>query len=324
MASPHDALFKAVFSDPANAAGELASVIPRALAATLDWRTLTLEPGSFVDEELKDRHADLLYSATRKRGGDALVYLLFEHQSSPDAWMAFRLLVYMVRIWEAYRKADAERATLPPIVPVVLYQGERGWRPRRLVDSFVLADDELAAYLPHVPDFAFVLDDLRAISDERLRERAVTSHAKVTLALMREAQGTAELAGVLRQWMGELRELMLQPTGAAALRQLLRYIAELRDGEVDALREVIGRLGSRAEDVMMTMAERWKQEGEARGEARGEAKGKAEAILAVLAARGIDVSEDWRGQVLACPDVATLNRWLERAVTAASTAEICT
>jgi predicted transposase YdaD len=74
---------------------------------------------------------------------------------------------------------------------------------------------------------------------------------------------------------------------------------------------------------MMTMAERWKQEGEAKGRAEGKAEGRAqgraESIFAVLAARGIDVSTDERAHVLACQDMATLDRWLARAVTAAAT-----
>ena len=39
----------------------------------------------------------------------------------------------------------------------------------------------------------------------------------------------------------------------------------------------------------------------------GEARGKAEAILAVLAARGIAVSETLRARILACTEVATLD-----------------
>ena len=40
------------------------------------------------------------------------------------------------------------------------------------------------------------------------------------------------------------------------------------------------------------------------------------------AARGLDVPEDVRAQVLACSDLARLDAWLARAVTAASAAEV--
>jgi Uma2 family endonuclease len=48
----------------------------------------------------------------------------------------------------------------------------------------------------------------------------------------------------------------------------------------------------------------------ARGEARGEAHGRAQAILAVLSARGLDVSEATRARVASTTDLALLDRWL--------------
>ncbi len=60
----------------------------------------------------------------------------------------------------------------------------------------------------------------------------------------------------------------------------------------------------------------------ANGEARGEAKGKAQSILRVLERRSIAISLDQRERVLACSDIATLDRWLDAAVTAPSTEEL--
>jgi predicted transposase YdaD len=98
MSNPHDALFKAVFGDPEHARGALRAVVPAVLAEALDWPTLVRRPGSFVDPVLREQHTDLLFSATwRDGGGEALVYFLFEHQSTPgDGLMAYRLLCYDV------------------------------------------------------------------------------------------------------------------------------------------------------------------------------------------------------------------------------------
>ena len=62
--------------------------------------------------------------------------------------------------------------------------------------------------------------------------------------------------------------------------------------------------------------------GFARGETAGVVKGKVAAILAVVAARGIPVGHEIRARIEACTDVKTLDRWLVRAVTAASAEEI--
>jgi hypothetical protein len=52
------------------------------------------------------------------------------------------------------------------------------------------------------------------------------------------------------------------------------------------------------------------------------AEGEARAILEVLAARGLGVPEEVRQRILACTDLATLTRWVRRAVTAATPAEV--
>ncbi len=57
---------------------------------------------------------------------------------------------------------------------------------------------------------------------------------------------------------------------------------------------------------------------EARGEATGEARGKADAILEVLAARGVTIDETQRQEILRCQDLDRLARWLRRASVASS------
>ena len=76
---------------------------------------------------------------------------------------------------------------------------------------------------------------------------------------------------------------------------------------------------------MTELRQRWEREkAELRsfGRAEGRAEGKAEAVLAVLTARGVPVSETVRTRVLGCHDLSTLDRWLARATTATSDGEV--
>src|SRR5690606_35658178 len=59
--SPHDALFKSAFENPQHAAAELRHILPTELTHAIDWSSLRLEPGSFIDPKLADRHSDLLF-----------------------------------------------------------------------------------------------------------------------------------------------------------------------------------------------------------------------------------------------------------------------
>ena len=64
------------------------------------------------------------------------------------------------------------------------------------------------------------------------------------------------------------------------------------------------------------------READTRGEARGQALGEGRAVLTVLDARGVSVSETVREQILACSDLAQLDTWLRRAVTAVTADEV--
>ena len=56
--------------------------------------------------------------------------------------------------------------------------------------------------------------------------------------------------------------------------------------------------------------------------AKGEAKGEARALLTVLEARGLTLSDEARARVAACLDTAQLEQWVRRAVTIASVDEL--
>ena len=64
------------------------------------------------------------------------------------------------------------------------------------------------------------------------------------------------------------------------------------------------------------------ERGRAEGEAKGEAKGKAEALLKIVTQRGLTLTTEQRRGIMACTDVVTLERWLDRALSVSSVAEL--
>ena len=60
----------------------------------------------------------------------------------------------------------------------------------------------------------------------------------------------------------------------------------------------------------------------AKGEAKGMAEGEAKALLKVLEARGIDVPDQVRAEIMACTDTDQLEAWIGRAVTAESIQDV--
>jgi PD-(D/E)XK nuclease family transposase len=97
--------------------------------------------------------------------------------------------------------------------------------------------------------------------------------------------------------------------------------------ELDAYQKVINEIEQMRELVAAKLAE-----GEARGDAAGFTRGERAGVVktriadifAILATRGIAVDSEARARIEGCTDVATLERWFVRAVTAASAAEVVT
>src|ERR1700722_20398924 len=340
-APPHDALFKAAFGQPDLARSELELVLPPAIQAHLDLPTLEVCPGSFVDEDLRHTHTDLLYRVKTRGGGDALAYLLMEHQSTFDARMPLRLLRYMVRIWDRWER-DHPTGKLPVVLPIVLHHDIDAWRAAPEFASVLDAGPELlAAVGPFQPLFRFVLDDLAPLSLEALSSRKL--HA---LALLVEiAFWASRPLGRLQDAAPRMGAMVAGLTRDARARTLLTqlYVYLLRDAAPDVeteevraiLKQIAGPAGE--EDIMNAgdrLIEQGRAEGLARGQAEGLARGQAEgivkgqaeglrlAIAAMLAARGLGPSELGKARLGACFDVALLTTWVTCAMTAATEADV--
>jgi hypothetical protein len=224
--NPHDALFKAVLGQPEHARGMLRAVVPSVLAEALDWQTLTLRQGSFVDAALRHQHTDLLYAATWRDGGEALVYLLFEHQSTPptEGLMAYRLLRYQDRIWEHWRADHPKAKTLPMIIPIVMYHGTTPWSEPRSFDALldVPAGVRLAVE-PYLVRFTYLLLDLSEMSDDELCEGAMrTALARLVAMCFKHARTRADFVNILGRWMNVVREVARSLNGMAALAPVMR------------------------------------------------------------------------------------------------------
>ena len=274
---PHDGLFRAVFSDAGEAAGLLQTALPAIVRDSFDWTILALLDGTFVDEDLQGSQSDLLYQVEHTESGQPVsMYLLFEHQSSPDPWMPFRLLRYCCRIWEADRRDDPARSGLRPIVPVVFYQGTRGWsHSTEFADLF----PEGVRALPWVPRFAHELLDQTTLEPE-----AVAGNVKGRIAqlLMMVAFGRHVEAAL--QLTAQLLPLLRQAAGRVDERhQFYLYLLTTQDLDVvQTFREVLRRQGLDEGDEIMSYAQQLLAEGRAEGRAEGEARKQIEMVEGFL------------------------------------------
>jgi hypothetical protein len=256
-------VFRRFFGVPENAASELRAVLPPDLTARLDLGQLAPVPASFIDDELRWRYSDLLFT-TELDGSDAYVYLLIEHQSSSDPLMAFRMLRYVTRIWEQHLRHHPNARLLPAVIPLVVYRDRRHWgAPVQMLDLIDLDPADKKAAEPYLPRFEFLLDDLTRVDDSQLLARELTPPALMTLVILTIAPGNPNVAAELRKWEAQLRALLDGPDGIEGFTALINYTEMVSEAPASELRDLAASLGPDAEEAYMTTADMLRAEGRA-------------------------------------------------------------
>jgi hypothetical protein len=326
----HDPLMKRVLGVPAHAAQLIASVLPPELGVVLDLSALEPLPTESVDDELTRRIADSRFRVPFKApyDGYGFVQVIAEHASTPIPHLVLRVLEYEVRAWVEIlreRGGDAGDGVLPPVICVVISHHRDGWRASRSFHDLMPALRAVPALRRYVPNFELVVDDLSLLSDANLRARKLDPFPRLALWMLRHSSDFAAIEASLAEFADDFG--MLLDTRPEDLRSLLRYLVGISPGIPEAdLHRLVGRVIPRMEEYMVSTADLIRAEGEAlgiaKGEAlgiaKGEALGKAEAVLAVLEARALAITEEQRATILACTDLATIDRWLRAAVSCAS------
>ncbi len=309
---PHDALFRLVFGDPDNTASELRSVLPPRLTARINLDNLRPQPGTFVDPELQHRHIDLLFRTTTDNG-DAYLYLLLEHQRTSDPAMALRMMTYQTRIWEHHRTTAAADAPLPPIIPVVIFQGPRRWTAA--TDIADLIDDNLKAdagdLVPHV---SYLVDDLTTLDDAALRARPLTPAARITFVVFTKAPGDDDVTTWLGKWFDDFIHVTALWNHESLLKGIFTYLLKTSTTPAEHLIQFATTLGSDAQEAAVTTAEQL----HAKGYVTGHVDGQASLLANMLALKFGTLNNTTRDRVAdATEEQITL--WSSRLVQGANT-----
>ncbi|MFY9345814.1 MAG: Rpn family recombination-promoting nuclease/putative transposase [Planctomycetota bacterium] len=311
----HDGLFKFVFGEPEHLADLLRAVLPPAVAAAFDWTTLRPVPGSFVDEDLRKRHTDLLFEVDAG-GVPTLVYFVSDHKSKDDPLTAWQIHGYVVRALDRWRRDHPEAKSLPPVLAFVLYHGEKPWRsPQDLGELFDIGSLPAAAaefLAPLQPRLRFLLLDLASIDEDRIEAMRLSAATDLTLRFLQFLRGAAPeaAADLILGWQRLINQLLGDPRGSRVLFALFSwYLAGAKTGP-ETLRTVMTKIHEE-NPPMRSLLDMLLEE----GEERGVQKGSRRTLQTVLEARfgGIPVHLQQRVEAA---DANALQRWVLRALTA--------
>ena len=224
MPEIHDASFKLWYDHPRMVEDLLRGFVPANLVGAFDFDTLEQMPAQYVDEGLRQSRGDAAWRVRfRDAGPGGWLYLLvlLEFQSTTDRFIAARVLAYTGQMYlKLIRNGEvAEDGRLPPVLPVVIYNGRSRWTAADEVGDIVATVG--AGLAPFQPRQRYLLLDEHAQRVEDLPGDNVVT-AQIALE-----QGSVEaLAPVLRG----LGALLSGPRHASLRRAFAEWTRQVVEG----------------------------------------------------------------------------------------------
>lgn len=189
----HDTGYKELFSHPEFVQQLIEGFTPPELAMLMDFSTLQNHSGNYITPLFEEKFEDVVWSVQMAWEGclqEVYVYILLEFQSSVDHTMPIRLMHYVACFYDHLRKQKSARSGqgLPPVFPVVLYNGSRRWTARQDIYEMVVPEppDFLRPYQPHL---RYYLVDEGAYTKAKLHGRpsALSGIFEIEFASSRQA-----------------------------------------------------------------------------------------------------------------------------------------
>ncbi len=305
----------------------LVRIIAPDIEAFLDFSRITYQKRSFISKALQERESDVLLSVPFQDATDTealLIYILIEHQSTVDKTMGFRLLSYMVQIWELQRreweteKIPENERRLQPILPILFYTGDRPWSVPVSLTAIMDVPEVLERF---VPSFDTLFLGVKETEAEALTQ---SGHPLGWLlrVLQKEHSDETEISEALADAVSHLASIDedFAPQVAEALRYFVQLIfhrrsLEERDALVDIIRQHI-QDHKELEAMAQTTAEFLREQ--------GKAEGKQDAVLKLLQLQFQHVPEVLSREIRNIQNLTHLDTLLEQAMTAQSLEEIDT
>jgi len=318
----HDSVYHKIFGHPGMVSQLLRDFLAEPWLDDLDLDRMERLNAKFHAETGERREGDMIWRIPRHGGGDTYLMLLLEFQSTPDRWMALRALVYVGLLWQhlVREKQLPPDIRLPPVLPVVVYNGDPLWAmPLALRELVGLPED--TPLWRYQPQMRYHLVDEGAFSEDDLAARDTLAALLFRLEASPDPDRVVALADAVLAWFGRHPGFDgLRPLFAELLGGLMGPLAPgVRVPE--ELLEVRNMLATRAEDWKRQWLQEGLEKGRAEGLTEGLMKGEAALLLRQLERRFGALPTEVRARVAAA-DTAALEAWGLRVLDAGSLEDV--
>ena len=270
----YNGTYHALFSHAAMVRSLLECFVPQDVVATLDFEQMERLNVSFVGPGLAERRGDDFWRIPLVDQDAPALYVcvLLEFQSTRNYWMSLRMLVYVGLLYQQLLEQGAfdAKSGLPPVLPLVLYNGEEPWTQPLALESLSRLPAQSTLW-PWQPSMAFYLVDVGRQQAEDLQRMA---GLVPRLFELEQCQSTQELDALVDDILEVLRELVPEHTRRALSEAFTTFIAEVlykrgievEPDRVDDLREFKKMFARNVEK----WTEQWKRDGLEQGLEQGQ------------------------------------------------------
>lgn len=325
----HDRSYKLLFSHPELVRDLLCGFVQETWVAQLDFSSLEKVDPQYVGRGLSARTNDIVWRARWGAGDIVYVYLMFEFQSETDPYMPVRMLTYAGLLYEGLirTKQLTPDGQLPPMLPLVLYNGSPPWSAEQRLTPLIQAGPR--ALEQYRPDIQYLLiDEGRYSEDELLPMRNLVA-AMFRLENSRTGVQVGQVLGTLSEWLrspeqAELRRSFIEWVRGSILKKI-------PDVPVDTVHDL-----AEMQTMVVSLSVEWKaearregleegrREGFEEGQREGQREGRREgrrlvtAVLSHQLRKRFGDLPDWVAARLGQASMAQLEYWAEELLSAES------
>ena len=217
--NPHDAFFKAAFSDKRVVRAFLKEILSSQILNSVDLDSLQLIQGSFVDTNLNAIYTDLLFKCkSRNLGQERYISILLEHKSFFEPYLPFQLLKY---ITSSYDQQISNKESPIPVIPIVISHSKRAYDKKSPMDFFGNYSADIQKF---VPNFDYVLVDILKMEPVIL-EKLENAFLIATMMAFKNSNDPDRLV----EQLGTISRFLVKSHSRNLIRSFFVYFSQLVD-----------------------------------------------------------------------------------------------
>jgi len=316
----HDTGYKELFSYPEFVQQLIEGFAPSEMAELMDFSTLKNHSGNYITPLFEEKFEDVVWSVEVTWNGISqrvFLYILLEFQSTVDHTMPIRLMHYVACFYDHLLKdgTTTPGKGLPPILPIVLYNGSKRWGARQDIYEMVTPEppEFLRAYQPHLR--YYLIDEGRYTDDElglvQTPLSGVFSIEKASKDRRGLQKAVDRIVAIIQADPNKER------IDKIVTRWLKRHLQRLgADVDLDELNSLV-----EDKDMLAENLENWAKKEQMEGEQRGIKKGRHEGIEGTLRKQinlKFGTLPEWADQRLVEATDEQLDEWVVQILSADS------